>query len=179
AITGQPYASAYVASKAAIRGLSDSVRQEVADVPGIHVCTVLPYAIDTPIYQRAANYSGRDAQPVFPRYSAQTVAKTVIRLVRHPRREVYAGRTGLLAALNKMVSPQLSDLIVRGAVNTIELGDGETAPSAGNAFRPVHDQWKVSGGWTVPKGRLAVPAVAVATAATIWLVAKLLRRPSR
>jgi len=86
AVTAQPYAAAYVASKAAIRAMSEALRQEVADMPRIHVCTVLPYAIDTPICQRAANYSGRLPQPVVPRYSPQTVADAVVRLARHRRR---------------------------------------------------------------------------------------------
>lgn len=148
AITAQPYAAAYVASKAAVRALGDSLRQEVADVPGIKVCTVLPYAVDTPIYQRAPNYSGQQAQPVVPRYSAKTVADTIIGLLERPQREVYAGKVGVLAAMAKAVAPPLSDLVVSTAVNTIELSGNSAVPTPGNAFKPVHDQWTVSGGWT-------------------------------
>ncbi len=181
AITGQPYGSAYVASKAAIRGLSESIRQEVADVPGIKVCTVLPYAIDTPIYQRAANYSGHEAQPVVPRYSAQTVADAVIALLKRPRREVYAGKIGALSALAKTLFPPLSDLVVSTAVNTIELRKEPAPPSAGNAFKPIHDdEWTVSGGWKHPPGRIgggALPFLLVA--GSILLVAGALQRSRR
>ena len=173
AITGQPYGSAYVASKAAVRALSECVRQEVIDVPGIKICTVLPYAIDTPIYQRAANYSGHEAQPVVPRYSAQTVADTVLALVERPRREVYAGKIGAVAAMAKAVFPRLSDLVVSTAVNTIELRKEPAAPTPGNAFAPVHDDpWTVSGGWKKPAGRhrgTALPLLL--TAGAIFLVA--------
>ncbi len=154
AITAQPYASAYVASKAAIRGMSDSLRQEVSDVPGISICTVLPYAIDTPIYQRAANYTGRQMRPVVPRYSAETVAETIVGLVDRPRREAFAGKIGALAALQKALAPPLSDFVVRQAAHLLEFGDEAAAATAGNVFEPVHDRWRVSGGWRQSAGRV-------------------------
>jgi short-subunit dehydrogenase len=170
AITGQPFASAYVASKAAIRGLSNSVRQEMDDFPGIDVCVVLPYAIDTPIYQRAANYSGKVPQPVFPRYSPETVARTVTGLVDHPRREAFAGQAGALASLVKTVAPGLSDAVVRTAIRLFELREGDAPPTQGNVFRPISDQWTVSGGWSNgPMRKLALPAALAAGAAGLAL----------
>jgi short-subunit dehydrogenase len=151
-ITSQPYGAAYVASKAAIRALSDSVRQEVADQQAIRVCTVLPYAIDTPIYQRAANYSGRKPQPVFPRYSAYTVADAIVGLADRPQREIFAGKIGVLAALGKRLFPRLSDTIVRGAVHLIELRETGASQTPGNLFEPIDDEWKVSGGWSDDSG---------------------------
>ncbi len=181
AITAQPYGSAYVASKAAVRALSESVRQEVADVPAIKVCTVLPYAIDTPIYQRAANYSGHEAQPVLPRYSADTVADTVLALIKRPRREVYAGKIGAVAALAKAVFPPLSDLVVSTAVNAIELRKEPAPPSTGNAFSPIHnDPWTVSGGWKKPAGRQGGTAIPLlVTAGAILLFAGAIRSRHR
>jgi NAD(P)-dependent dehydrogenase (short-subunit alcohol dehydrogenase family) len=67
---GWPYAGAYVASKFAIRGLSECLRQEVRDAPGIQVCTMLPAAIDTPIFRRCANYTPWPAKAVPPVYDA-------------------------------------------------------------------------------------------------------------
>src|SRR5215210_3842449 len=56
--TAKPDGSAYATSKFAIRGLSEALRQEVLDQPGIRICTVLPSVIDTPFFQHAANFSG-------------------------------------------------------------------------------------------------------------------------
>ena len=50
---GSPFISAYAASKFAIIGLSESLRMELRGAPNIHVCTVLPGAIDTPLFQRS------------------------------------------------------------------------------------------------------------------------------
>src|SRR5918994_2114334 len=69
---GSPFISAYVASKFAIIGLSESLRMELRDAPDIHVCTVLPAAIDTPLFQHGANFTGRAARPMPPVYSAET-----------------------------------------------------------------------------------------------------------
>ncbi len=51
---GLPYQNAYVTSKYAVRGFSDSLRQELVG-SDIHVCTVYPASTDTPFFQHAAN----------------------------------------------------------------------------------------------------------------------------
>src|SRR5918911_2162180 len=70
---GQIYSSAYTASKWGVRGLSEALRMEVADQPGIHVCTVMPSAIDAPIFQHAANYTGQDIKALPPVYPPEQV----------------------------------------------------------------------------------------------------------
>lgn len=66
----QPYTAAYVSTKYAVRGFFECVRMELAldDAPDIHVCTVFPASIDTPLFQQGANYSGRDVKPLSPVY---------------------------------------------------------------------------------------------------------------
>jgi NAD(P)-dependent dehydrogenase (short-subunit alcohol dehydrogenase family) len=63
---GAPWLTAYVSSKFAVRGFSEALRQELADLPDVHVCTVSPSPIDTPIFASAANYSGQGAAPHLP-----------------------------------------------------------------------------------------------------------------
>ena len=53
-----PYWSMYAATKWAVRGMTDAVRQELRGT-NIHICTVLPSSIDTPLWQHAANLSNR------------------------------------------------------------------------------------------------------------------------
>jgi short-subunit dehydrogenase len=47
-----------VSSKFAVRGFSEALRQELDDLPNVHICTVSPSPIDTPIFASTANYSG-------------------------------------------------------------------------------------------------------------------------
>lgn len=53
-------ASAYTASKHAIRSFGMNLRQELLldGDKDIHVVTILPMPIDTPIFQKGANYTG-------------------------------------------------------------------------------------------------------------------------
>jgi NAD(P)-dependent dehydrogenase (short-subunit alcohol dehydrogenase family) len=61
-----PFAAAYTASKFGLRGFMASLRQELAHVPGIRLCSVFPAMIDTPGFAHAANVSGRVLQPAPP-----------------------------------------------------------------------------------------------------------------
>jgi NAD(P)-dependent dehydrogenase (short-subunit alcohol dehydrogenase family) len=77
----QPYTSAYVASKYAIRGLSECLRMELAlDDAEIHVVHMMPASIDTPLFQHAANFTGRAAKAMEPVYPAELCAATIVRL---------------------------------------------------------------------------------------------------
>jgi NAD(P)-dependent dehydrogenase (short-subunit alcohol dehydrogenase family) len=152
-VVGQPYAGAYVASKFGIRGLSESLRQELLDQPDIHVCAILPAAIDTPIYQRAANHIGRPLSPIRPLYDPDVVAETMLSLARHPRREAFAGKFGVLAAGSKTIAPALTERVVRMIVDRMEIGQEPVPASDGNLFEPSDDRWKVRGGWREQLGR--------------------------
>ena len=56
----------YVVSKFGVHGLTEALRAEVAEEPDIHVCTIFPYAIDTPHFERGANGIGRAAYAMPP-----------------------------------------------------------------------------------------------------------------
>jgi short-subunit dehydrogenase len=77
-VLSQPYTHAYVMAKFAIRALSASLRQELrlGGPRGVHVCTVLPATIDTPLFQHTANYTGRKAVTMPPVYAPERVAPT-------------------------------------------------------------------------------------------------------
>jgi NAD(P)-dependent dehydrogenase (short-subunit alcohol dehydrogenase family) len=169
-IVGQPYAGAYVASKFGIRGLSEALRQEVLDEPDIHVCTLLPAAIDTPIYQRAANYTRRSVHPITPCYDVKLVADTVLSLARHPRREAFVGWIGPLATLHKSLAPGLTERMVKSLIERMELGPDPAPPTEGNLFQPVYDRWKVRGGWREAReSRSSGQAIAGLTLAALSL----------
>lgn len=70
-VIAEPQLTAYVATKFAIRGFTASLRQEMQDRPGIPICTMLPAAIDTPIYQKAGNLAGRRVRSIIPVYAVE------------------------------------------------------------------------------------------------------------
>jgi short-subunit dehydrogenase len=108
---GSPFVSAYAASKFAIVGFSESLRMELRDAPNIHVCTVLPAAIDTPLFQQGANFTGRAVRPIPPVYSAEKVARALLELVRKPRRETIVGASAKIGVMVHMIAPGLTEQV--------------------------------------------------------------------
>lgn len=88
-----PFVAAYAASKAAVRALSLSLYQEyyLSRFADIHICTVLPGTIDTPIYRRAPNAMSRPVRPMPPVYPVDKAVRRIARLIQHPRPEVVVG----------------------------------------------------------------------------------------
>jgi hypothetical protein len=173
---GQPFTSAYVATKWAIRGLSECLRQELSldAVKDIHVCTVMPASIDTPLFQHAANYTGRGVKPMNPVYDAEQVAQAIVRVAEHPRREVMVGNAGRMLALLHTLAPAWAERMLARRVEKDHFQDRLVPRSAGNLFEPMSEWTGVSGGWTAQEGTarrgFTLPAglVAIAPALAAW-----------
>jgi NAD(P)-dependent dehydrogenase (short-subunit alcohol dehydrogenase family) len=147
---GQPYTSAYVTSKWGIRGLSECLRMEVMDAPEIRVSTVLPASIDTPIFQHAANYTGRAVKAMTPVYPPEQVAAAIVRLAQRPKREVFVGNAGRMMAALRTIAPPLGEKMMARQVETDHFQDGQPAPRTdGNVFEPMADRHGARGGWLV------------------------------
>jgi NAD(P)-dependent dehydrogenase (short-subunit alcohol dehydrogenase family) len=145
-----PFHAAYVASKFAVRGLSFSLRQELADQPEIHVCVVSPASIDTPLWQRGGNWSGRQTKALDPVYPAEQTAEAIVDLVRLPQREVFAGGVAWILAEQYAAAPEMTETMVAGHVRA-SLFTGEPAAKSPNAmFEPEQGNGGVSGGWLSP-----------------------------
>jgi len=116
----QPYTSAYVMSKFAIRGLAGCLRMELNldKAPDIHVCTVMPATIDTPLFNQAANYTGRATKALNPVYSAQNT-----------------------------LTPELYEQTMAQQVDQDHLQDKPAPATNGNLFEPMPEYTSISGGW--------------------------------
>jgi short-subunit dehydrogenase len=152
-----PFHGAYVATKFAIRGLTHSLRQEVLDIPGVQVCVVSPASIDTPLWQRAANYSGRKIKPIDPVYPPEQVADVIMDLVRNPQPEVFAGAAGWMLAEQYAAAPDLTETVMATFVRQSLFQDDPAEPTDGALFQPEDGNGGTSGGWLDP-GRPGVPA---------------------
>lgn len=146
AYVGQPYSSAYVASKFGIRGLSESIRQEVSDCPEIRVCTVMPGATDTPFFQHAGNYMGRAVQPLRPIADARRVARAIVATAERPIRTTFVDIARVLPLL-KAIAPGWIEAYVGNLVRKRQFRDEPAPASPGNLFEPMAEGDDVSGGW--------------------------------
>jgi short-subunit dehydrogenase len=164
----QPYTSAYVASKAAIRSFSDCLRMELHldRAHGIHVCTVLPATIDTPLFQNAANYTGRAVQAMPPVIRAERVARTIVKLYRSPRREAVVGIAGRLVMFEAAFLPALYQRNGARMVDRRHLQDTPADPAPGNVFEPS-ERTSIDGNWQSPAARYTPPALATLAAAAL------------
>lgn len=145
-----PYASPYVASKFAVRGLSASIRQELRGDGhrNIHISTVFPATIDTPVYHQAANRTGKKVLPVPPIYPVSTAVQTITELIDNPRDEAVAGYAARGGMLLYQLSPWAAERILGWYVRRLGYEDSPEAPTSGNLFSPL-SQGETSGRWPI------------------------------
>ena len=170
----QPYTSAYVCSKWAIRALSECLRMELNldDARNIHVCTVMPASIDTPLFQQAANYTGRAAKALPPVYPPEKVAAAIVDLAEDPRREVIVGGAGRAMMWFRRLSPALFERVMARQIDREHLSDQPEDPTPGNLFEPMPQYASVTGGWrsngSSSAGNWALLGLAVAVPALAY-----------
>lgn len=144
---GSPYISAYATSKFAMAGLSESLRMELLDDEDLHVSTILPASIDTPLFQSAANYTGRKVKPMRPVYDADVVAKAIVGCARRPVRERIVGGAGRVLRKQRLTTPRTFERVTARMVHSEHFEDAPSAPGPGNVNAPLADAGSVSGGW--------------------------------
>jgi NAD(P)-dependent dehydrogenase (short-subunit alcohol dehydrogenase family) len=87
-----PLQSAYCASKAAIRGFSDSLRCELLhEKSRVKVCMLQLPAVNTPQFNVVRTRLPRHPMPVPPIYQPEVIAQAALHLIQHPRREMWVG----------------------------------------------------------------------------------------
>ena len=143
---GAPYASAYVASKFAVRGLSECLRDELRG-EGIAVCTVMPASIDTPLFQHAANFAGRAIKPLRPVIRPERVAAAIVRCARRPRREVVVGLSGRQLIVFHDLALPLFERVMSRNVEREHFQQRPAGPSAGSLREPDAEWTGITGGW--------------------------------
>ena len=87
-----PLQSAYCASKAAIRGFTDSLRCELIHGRSrVKLCMLQLPAVNTPQFDVVRTRLPRHPQPVPPIFQPEMIARAALHLARHPRREMWVG----------------------------------------------------------------------------------------
>jgi NAD(P)-dependent dehydrogenase (short-subunit alcohol dehydrogenase family) len=146
--------SAYTAAKFGLLGLTRVLRQELRGTD-IHVCAVLPASIDTPIFQHAANYSGRALSAMSPVSDSDQVARTIVGLAECPRGVRVVGRSAGFLSLLNAVAPAFAERFVTWMIERQQWRSIPTPPTPGNLFEPIPEWTGTSGGWK-PSGPLPI-----------------------
>ncbi|HMJ14114.1 MAG TPA: SDR family oxidoreductase [Polyangiaceae bacterium] len=134
---GQPFVPSYVISKFALRGLSEALRSELADYPGVHICSLYPYAIDTPHFQSGANRIGRQARAMPPVQSPERVARALVDLARRPRRELHVPRIAALGLALHALLPTTVERLLSRALEKWHFDENTEQKSPGNLYTPA------------------------------------------
>ena len=109
---GTPILGAYAASKHAVKGFIDSLRIELLrERSPISVTLLKPSGVGTPLAEHAANHMGAAARLPPPAYTPEVVARAILHVAQHPRRELTVGGVGLLQILGAAHSPRVADRI--------------------------------------------------------------------
>jgi len=170
-----PYGSAYAMSKAAVRSLSASLRQELRldRVSGVHVVTVLPATMDTPLFRNSANHTGRQVVPMPPVYEPDRVAAAIVSHIKRPKREVIVGPASRPLLMQAKLLPAATERMMGWLVDRGHLSQTNRAgSSSGNLFTPSDDprDTDVEGGWKSTwrgAGRLAGGAAVAGVALAV------------
>src|SRR5512146_1515433 len=105
-----PLQSAYCASKAAVRGFTDSLRCElVHDRSRVKVSMVQLPAVNTPQFDVVRSRLPNHPQPVPPIYQPEVIARAALYVAEHPRRELWVGWSAVKAIVGQRVIPGVLD----------------------------------------------------------------------
>ena len=114
AYRGIPLQAAYCSSKAAGRTFFESARVEHQKhgIP-VDITLVLPGAINTPQFDEARQYLGKQPQPVPPIYEPEPYAEAVLHTFEHPIRELPITWGAQKLLWGQKLSPRAGDLVLR------------------------------------------------------------------
>lgn len=170
-----PYYTPYVAAKFAVVGFSESLREELLGT-GIDVVTVMPAAMDTPLFQHSANYTGRALKPPRPLYDPESVAAAIVDAARRPRRERFVGGSARAMHLLHVLAPALYERVARVMTDHDHFQDTPAPPTPGATLAPMAEGTAVRGGWraraTGRRRRAAVGVALIVPALLAWRAAR-------
>jgi short-subunit dehydrogenase len=133
------YQGSYAASKAAVRSLGESLNQELrlANYDDIKVVTIEPWAVDSPWWGHAANYSGGT-----PRMAAmdgpEKVVNAIIWSSLHRRKEVQVGWKAKFSYIFHHMVPHFSERFTANVAHKYQIKNAPPAPNTdGSLFKPM------------------------------------------
>lgn len=128
----------YAATKAAVLSLSRSLTQELdlAEMKNINITTIMPWAVDTPWWIHAANYTGHK-----PRMAAMDDAQIVIDKIAEaclePKGEITVGAKATASHIFHRIFPRWSE----GITADLSKKEAEKAdyapPTTGSIYEPM------------------------------------------
>ena len=139
-----PLQSAYCAAKAAINGLTQSVRSEmIHEGREVALSIITLPGLDTPQFDWSAVKMPEKPRPAAPVYDPKVAARGVLKAVRENAREIIVGRAALGLTFANMIVPDALDRVLSKQGYEGQQDDGVPAsvnPDDGILYEPSHDE---------------------------------------
>jgi short-subunit dehydrogenase len=161
-----PQVTPYIVSKNAVRALSECLRGELPAHGDIHITTLVPQAVDTPIFDHAANFSGHRIRAIPPVLSADEVAAGIEACAEKPKQEVNYGRSGRLLEIVYALAPGLYRRLAHRAFVRGTMSPAENGSANGNVLAPAEPH-TISGHWRASRRGALGRALAAAVAGSL------------
>jgi len=152
-----PLQSAYCAAKHGIEGFLESLRVELKHegIP-ISVTSVMPAAVNTPLYNNALTRLGVKPASLPPFYEPSLVADAILYVAEHPTRDFLVGDAARVLDLLQRLSPSLVDfLLLRVAFKLQRTSEPKSEDAPNNLYQPIPAHDRVEGDFS----HLAIPSV--------------------
>jgi short-subunit dehydrogenase len=154
-VVPNPLVPTYSMSKFAVRGLTLCLHESTPWRSPIRVCSVLPGPIDTPMFKRAANRSGRSLRAIPPAVSVERAAAVVIRTIRRPRRQRTTGLSGALIMIGHHVLPRFTETFVAQVSARLVVRRRPAPPTPGGIYA-ANVPSATSGGYRLGRTRARI-----------------------
>lgn len=142
-----PYYTPYSTTKYAVTGLTAALHEEIEleRFDKIHVCSVHPWATDTPWFEHTGNYTGHAAE-LRPMDDPEIVIDAIIDLIDNPKKNVDTGAKAKGAALSGHLAPGTTESFNARYVQKIIQSAPPAPPTSGSLHEPMQSGTGVSGG---------------------------------
>jgi NAD(P)-dependent dehydrogenase (short-subunit alcohol dehydrogenase family) len=161
-----PQVAPYIVSKNAVRALSECLRGELPSGGDIHITTLVPQAVDTPIFDHAANFSGHRIRAIPPVLSPDEVAAGIEACAEKPKQEVNYGRSGRVLEIVYALAPGLYRRLAHRAFVRGTMAKAGAESTNGNVLAPAEPH-VVSGQWRARRRGALVRALIAAAAGSL------------
>ena len=141
-----PQVTPYIVSKNAVRAFSECLAGELVDDEEIHAATMVPQAVDTPIFEHGGNYTGKQVRPIPPVLDVEEIARGIELCAENPKREVNYGQAGRALEILHSLAPPLYRRLAHQAFMRGTWGKVRAAPAPGNVLGS-RAPYATSGGW--------------------------------
>lgn len=182
AYTSIPLQSAYCASKAAIRGFTDSLRIELLhEKSNVKVCMLQLPAVNTPQFDVVRSRLPNRPQPVPPIFQPEVIARAVLRAAARRPREKWLGWPATKAIVGRFLAPRFTEWYLARTGYASQQTDEPASPRPDNVDTPLPGDPGAHGRFdarALPRSRaiwmqthprvVATSVAALALAAGVW-----------